>query len=74
MCFRMFVADWSGVSHILFMPTACPHSLQIIKVPPATSLLVVYIPKGYASLAGGAGALVHHPRRKPINLRLDQSH
>jgi hypothetical protein len=35
---------------------------------------VVYIPKGYASLAGGAGALVHHPRRKPINLRLDQSH
>jgi hypothetical protein len=43
MCFRMFVADCSGVSHILFMLTACPQSLQVIKVPPAMFLVVVYM-------------------------------
>jgi hypothetical protein len=44
MCFRMSVADCSGFSHILFMLTACPQSLHVIKVPPAMFLVVVYMP------------------------------
>ena len=44
MCFRMSVADCSGVWHILFMLTACPQSLHVIKVPPAMFLVVVYMP------------------------------
>jgi hypothetical protein len=70
MCFRMFVADWSGVSHILFMPTTCPHSLQIIKVPPATSLVVVYIPKGYASFGGRCGGIGTPPKEEAHKLKV----
>jgi hypothetical protein len=47
-------ADSSGVSHIVLMPTACPQSLQVIKVAPAIFLVAMYIFESYALLAGRA--------------------
>src|SRR5271166_1321288 len=43
MCFNIFVADCRGVSQILFMLIAYPQSLQVVSVPPAVFLVVMYM-------------------------------
>ena len=55
MCFNMSAAAWMGFSQILFMLIACPQSLQVITVLPVIFLVVVYIPRYYASLPSSAG-------------------
>jgi hypothetical protein len=50
----MSVADWSGVSQIMFMLIACPQSLHVIRVPPAMLLVVVYMPQAYSLLGASA--------------------
>jgi hypothetical protein len=74
-CFNMSVADWRGVSQILFMLIACPQSLHIIRVRPAIFLLVLYITLSYASLekwyrAGTANlAFGHHDILSQVRIR-----
>jgi hypothetical protein len=43
-----------GLSHILFMLISCPQSLQVMEVPPAIFLILMYMPQAHALLVAGA--------------------
>jgi hypothetical protein len=73
-CFSMSVAACIGLSQILLTLIACPQVLQIMEVPPAMVLVLMYMPQDYASIAGRAegirtattdfGCCVSHYRRE----------
>jgi hypothetical protein len=50
----MSVAACIGLSQILLTLIACPQFLQIMEVPPAMVLVLMYMPQDYASIAGRA--------------------
>jgi hypothetical protein len=54
MCFSMSVAACIGFSQILLMLIECPQFLQIMDVPPAMVLVLMYMPQDYASIVGRA--------------------
>ena len=54
MCFSMSVAACIGLSQILLTLITCPQSLQVMEVPPAMVLVLMYMPQDYASIAGRA--------------------
>src|SRR5712671_7720766 len=74
MCFSMSVAACIGLSQILLTLIAWPQFLQIMDVPPAIVLVLMYMPQDYASIAGRAegirtattdfGCCVSHYRRE----------